>query len=110
MSPRRLLPLGWKTVVSASCAVAGMVPVAAASHNAFLEAEALRLQAMLQPYRRRQRQFRGRMLRSLEEHRKIVERIEAGDADAAADEMRNPVVVQGDRFHDLIAAIRAAEA
>lgn len=107
MSPRRLLPLGWKTVVSASCAVAGMVPVAAASHNAFLEAEALRLQAMLQPYRRRQRQFRGRVLRSLEEHRKIVERIEAGDA---ADEMRNPVVVQGDRFHDLIAAIRAAEA
>ena len=107
MSPRRLLPLGWKTVVSASCAVAGMVPVAAASHNAFLEAEAQRLQAMLQPYRRRQRQFRGRVLRSLEEHRKIVERIEAGDA---ADEMRNPVVVQGDRFHDLIAAIRAAEA
>lgn len=71
----------------------------AASHNAFLESEALRLQAMLQPYRRRQLQFRGRMTRSMEEHQMIVDMIVAGDADAAATEMRNHVVIQGDRFH-----------
>lgn len=81
----------------------------AASRNAFLEAETLRLQAMLQPYRRRQLQFRGRMMRSLEEHQKVVDQIAAGDAEAAANEMRNHVVIQGDRFHDLIASIRSAE-
>ena len=84
--------------------------VYAASRNAFLEAEALRLQAMLQPYRRRQLQFRGRMRRSMEEHQNIIDMIVAGDADAAATEMRNHVVIQGDRFHDLIASIRMAEA
>lgn len=82
----------------------------AASRNAFLESEALRLQAMLQPYRRRQLQFRGRMTRSMEEHQIIIDMIVAGDADAAATEMRNHVVIQGDRFHDLIASIRMAEA
>jgi DNA-binding GntR family transcriptional regulator len=82
----------------------------AASRNAFLEAEALRLQAMLQPYRRRQLQFRGRMKRSLEEHQAIVDLITAGDAEAAAAEMRSHVVIQGDRFHDLVASIRAVEA
>ena len=39
----------------------------------FLEAETLRMQAMLQPYRRRQVQFRGRMMRSLQEHQRIVD-------------------------------------
>ncbi|KGJ06255.1 AsnC family transcriptional regulator [Paracoccus halophilus] len=81
----------------------------AASRNAFLEAEALRLQAMLQPYRRRQLQFRGRMMRSLDEHQRVVDLIAAGDAEGAASEMRNHVVIQGDRFHDLVASMRAAE-
>lgn len=82
----------------------------AASRNAFLEAETLRMQTMLQPYRRRQVQFRGRMTRSLEEHQRILELIAAGDADAAAAEMRSHVVIQGDRFHDLVASIRAVGA
>jgi DNA-binding GntR family transcriptional regulator len=82
----------------------------AASRNAFLEAETLRMQTMLQPYRRRQVQFRGRMMRSLQEHQRILELILAGDADAAATEMRNHVVIQGDRFHDLVASIRAVDA
>lgn len=81
-----------------------------ASRNAFLESEALRLQAMLQPYRRRQVQFRGRMKRSIEEHQAIVDLIAAGDAETAAAEMRNHVIIQGDRFHDLVASIRTAEA
>lgn len=82
----------------------------AASRNAFLEAEALRLQAMLQPYRRRQLQFRGRMRRSMEEHQNIIDMIVAGDDEAAANHMRNHVVIQGDRFHDLIASIRMVDA
>ncbi|SDD36421.1 DNA-binding transcriptional regulator, GntR family [Paracoccus isoporae] len=78
----------------------------AASGNRFLEAEARRMQTMLQPYRRRQVQLRGRMMRSLHEHRRIVQMIEAGDAERAATEMNAHVVIQGERFHELVAALR----
>lgn len=81
----------------------------AASGNGFLENEASRLQTMLQPYRRRQLNVRGRMLRSLEQHEAVLGRIEAGDASAAADEMNAHVRIQGDRFHELIASLRPRE-
>jgi DNA-binding GntR family transcriptional regulator len=77
-----------------------------ATHNAFLEQEAMRLHAMLQPYRRMQLQVRNRMARSFAEHDSVVAAIRAGDGDAAAEAMRGHVVIQGDRFHDLLAAIR----
>jgi len=77
-----------------------------ATHNAFLEQEAMRLHAMLQPYRRMQLQVRNRMTRSFAEHDAVVAAIRAGDGDAAAEAMRAHVVIQGDRFHDLLAAIR----
>ena len=77
-----------------------------ATHNAFLEQEAMRLHAMLQPYRRMQLQVRNRMARSFAEHDAVVTAIRAGDGDAAAEAMRAHVVIQGDRFHDLLAAIR----
>ncbi|SMO86509.1 transcriptional regulator, GntR family [Paracoccus laeviglucosivorans] len=77
-----------------------------ATHNAFLEREASRLHAMLQPYRRMQLQVRNRMGRSYAEHDAVVMAISAGDADAAARALRDHVIVQGDRFHDLIAALR----
>lgn len=77
-----------------------------ASGNRFLESEALRLQTMLQPYRRRQLHLRGRMMRSLQEHCKIVADIENGDAAGASADMHAHVVIQGDRFHELIAALR----
>jgi DNA-binding GntR family transcriptional regulator len=32
--------------------------------------------------------------------------IRSGDDQAAAEAMRNHVVIQGDRFHDLLAALR----
>lgn len=79
----------------------------AATRNAFLEAQALRLQAMLQPYRRRQLQLRGRMLRSLDEHDQIVALIAAGESEKAGSAMHGHVVIQGDRFHDLITAMRS---
>ncbi|WP_018001190.1 GntR family transcriptional regulator [Paracoccus sp. N5] len=77
-----------------------------ATHNAFLEREASRLHAMLQPYRRMQLKVRNRMARSFAEHDAVVAHIRAGDAQAAATALRDHVIVQGDRFHDLIAAMR----
>ena len=79
-----------------------------ATHNAFLAQEASRLHAMLQPYRRMQLQVRNRMARSFAEHDAVVAAIRAGNPEAAAgaEAMRDHVVIQGDRFHDLLAAMR----
>lgn len=76
------------------------------TQNAFLAREASRLHAMLQPYRRMQLRVRNRMPRSFAEHDAVVQTIRAGDADAAAQAIYNHVIVQGDRFHDLLAAMR----
>lgn len=77
-----------------------------ATHNSFLLQEALRLHAMLQPYRRMQLRVRHRMGRSYAEHGAVVAAIRAGDPSAASGALRDHVIVQGDRFHDLIAALR----
>ena len=68
--------------------------------------QASRLHSVLQPYRRMQLQVRNRMARSFAEHDAVVAAIREGDDLAAADAMRNHVVIQGDRFHDLLAAMR----
>lgn len=77
-----------------------------ATQNAFLAREASRLHAMLQPYRRMQLRVRNRMPRSFAEHDAVVTAIRAGDAEAAAQAIYSHVIVQGDRFHDLLAALR----
>lgn len=77
-----------------------------AAHNGFLAREASRLHAILQPYRRMQLKVRNRMARSLMEHETVVAAIRAGDDVAAEQAMRGHVVIQGDRFHDLLAALR----
>lgn len=77
----------------------------AASGNGFLHAQATRLQAVLQPYRRRQLQARGRIRRSLDEHRRIEQAIRQGDADLARRLMTDHVLVQGERFRDLAAMV-----
>jgi DNA-binding GntR family transcriptional regulator len=76
-----------------------------AAHNAFLETETLRLQIMLQPYRRRQLQAKGRLQRSLDEHYRIAEAIRAGDEATAAQTMTDHVLMQGERFRDLVAVL-----
>jgi DNA-binding GntR family transcriptional regulator len=78
-----------------------------ATHNAFMAQEASRLHAMLQPYRRLQLQVRNRLARSFAEHDAVVAAIRTGDGEAAAKAMLDHVVIQGDRFHDLLAALRA---
>ena len=53
-----------------------------------------------------QLQVRNRMARSLAEHETVMAAIRAGDDQAAEEAMRSHVVIQGDRFHDLLAAMR----
>lgn len=77
-----------------------------ATHNSFMLQEALRLHAMLQPYRRIQLQVRNRVKRSYSEHEAVVDAIRNGDDLAAASAMRAHVLIQGDRFHDLVSALR----
>ncbi|MFI0473671.1 GntR family transcriptional regulator [Halomonas sp. HMF6819] len=81
----------------------------AASHNHFLAQEAARLHALLQPYRRLQLQVRMRVESSLAEHEAIVAAIEAGDGERTEQLLREHVMVQGERFNDLVASMHALE-
>ncbi len=82
----------------------------AGAHNAFLAEQAAALQRKLRPYRRLQLRVRGRVRRSFDEHQGIVDALTAGDAAAAAERLRSHVVVQGERFADLIASLGRLEA
>ncbi len=74
------------------------------SGNTFLEQEALKLQKRLQPFRRIQLRFRGRIEQSMSEHEMIVEALSNGDAHTAEATLRKHVAVQGDKFHQLVAS------
>ncbi len=78
------------------------------SGNSFLAQEAAKLHKRLQPFRRQQLRFRGRMGQSMSEHEQIVRALEAGDAEAATDALRNHVAVQGEKFHQLMATLKNA--
>lgn len=78
----------------------------AASANAFLQNETLKLQNRLKAYRRVQLRFRGRMRQSLSEHDQIVEALDAGSADDVAGLLRNHVAVQGEKFQQLMATLK----
>lgn len=82
----------------------------AASHNGFLTEQALQLQRRLRPYRRMQLHVRDRVRASFSEHDGIVEAIRGGDAERAAQLVREHVAVQGERFGDLIASLNALRA
>lgn len=79
----------------------------AGSHNGFLQDEAQQLHRRLRPYRRLQLRVRNRMDTSLHEHQGVVDAIVAGHADEAAVALREHVVVQGERFGDLLASLAA---
>ncbi|MCJ2060345.1 GntR family transcriptional regulator [Methylobacterium sp. J-048] len=81
-----------------------------ASRNAFLAEQALSLHRRLAPYRRLQLRVRQRLPQSLAEHEAIVAAIVAGDDAGAAEALRSHVLVQGDRFTDLVAGLRAPSA
>ncbi|MBX3658874.1 MAG: GntR family transcriptional regulator [Ramlibacter sp.] len=77
----------------------------AGSHNGFLSEQALQMQRRLRPYRRLQLRVPNRMSASFSEHSEIVRAIVSGDAQAAAQAMRDHVMVQGERFGDLLASL-----
>lgn len=77
----------------------------AGSHNHFLTEQALHLHRRLRPYRRLQLRVRNRMGVSFKEHEAIVQAILAGDANATALALRDHVVIQGERFGDLLASM-----
>ena len=80
----------------------------AASHSGFLAEQCLTLHRRLRPYRRLQLRVRNRVAISFSEHGGIVDAILAGDAEKASMRLRKHVLVQGDRFSDLVATIKIA--
>ena len=78
----------------------------AASHSGFLAEQCVTLHRRLRPYRRLQLRVRNRVETSFKEHNAIIEAILAGDPEGARERLRSHVVIQGDRFSDLVASIR----
>ena len=76
------------------------------SHNAFLAEQAANLQLRLGPYRRLQLRVRDRIARSFAEHQQILNAILAGDSESSGEWLRKHVLVQGERFADLMAVLR----
>jgi len=81
----------------------------AASHNGFLTEQAGALQRKLRPYRRLQLRVRHRLQRSFEEHQAVLDAIRAGQVDRAAEAIRDHVMVQGERFVDLLSSLEAMD-
>ncbi|WP_417473730.1 GntR family transcriptional regulator [Leisingera sp.] len=77
------------------------------SGNSFLAQEAAKLHKRLKPFRRQQLRFRGRMAQSMAEHELVVQALERGTADQAADTLRGHVAVQGEKFHQLMATLKS---
>lgn len=77
----------------------------AASQNAYLAEQAQQLRRKLRVYRRLQLRVRGRIATSYTEHDGVVDALLAGQGEAAAERSRAHVLVQGQRFGDLIASL-----
>ena len=75
------------------------------THSTFLAEQASALHKRLSPYRRLQLRVRDRLSTSYHEHQRIVDGILAGDADLTAEALRAHVLVQGDRFGDLMSVV-----
>ncbi|MBP1851592.1 GntR family transcriptional regulator [Rhizobium halophytocola] len=81
-----------------------------ASHNRFLGEQCVTLHRRLRPYRRLQLRVGNRMNTSFDEHGAIVDSILAGESETARQRLRAHIVVQGDRFGDLVAHIQTMKA
>lgn len=82
----------------------------AASHNSYLIEQARALQRKLRPYRRLQLRVRNRLQHSLSEHEAIMAALRDGDPERAMTAARDHVVVQGERFADLLAGLQQLNA
>lgn len=81
-----------------------------AAQNEYLIEQAHSLQRKLRPYRRLQLRVRNRLQKSLAEHQTVLDAIRANEPEQAAQAMRGHVMVQGDRFADLLVELRSFEA
>ena len=79
--------------------------VYAGSHNQFLIEQTRSLYRRLRPYRRLQLRVRDRVSASYSEHDSVVRAILSGDGELTAELMRNHVMIQGQRFADLMASL-----
>lgn len=77
----------------------------AGSHNQFLIDQTRALYRRLRPYRRLQLRVRDRIANSYAEHDAVVAAILAGDGELAARLTREHVMIQGQRFADLMASL-----
>src|SRR5205823_3395703 len=75
------------------------------SHNTFLTEQTKALHRRLRPYRRLQLRVRNRVPASFREHQAVLDAILAGDPERTAKSLREHVLVQGERFADLIASL-----
>ena len=75
------------------------------SHNQFLIEQARSLSRRLRPYRRLQLRVRDRLPTSFAEHDGLVQAIVNGDGELAAQRARDHVMIQGQRFADLMASL-----
>jgi DNA-binding GntR family transcriptional regulator len=76
-----------------------------AGHNDFLFDQCAALQRKLRPYRRLQLRVRNRLQKSFDEHQGILDALRKGDGEAAVENVRGHVIVQGERFADLVASL-----
>ena len=79
-------------------------------HNRFLTDEVRRIRRRLQAYRRLQLRVRNRITDSYAEHGEIVASILAGDAQRAEQALRDHIMVQGERFNQLVAGLQSLKA
>jgi DNA-binding GntR family transcriptional regulator len=77
----------------------------AGSHNQFLIEQTRNLYRRLRPYRRLQLRVRNRLATSYHEHDGVVQAIIDGDGERAAQLLREHVMIQGQRFSDLMASL-----
>lgn len=77
----------------------------AGSHNLFLAEQARALHRRLRPYRRLQLRVRDRLASSYAEHEAVVQAITAGDGERTAELLRGHIMIQGQRFADLMASL-----
>jgi DNA-binding GntR family transcriptional regulator len=77
----------------------------AGSHNQFLIDQTRSLYRRLRPYRRLQLRVRDRVSDSYAEHDGVVKAIISGDGELSAKLTRGHVMIQGQRFADLMASL-----
>ncbi|MFD2270600.1 GntR family transcriptional regulator [Undibacterium arcticum] len=81
----------------------------AGSHNSFLAEQASKLHRRLRLYRRLQLRVRDRVGTSYGEHEDVVQAILDGDGERTAELLRHHILIQGQRFADLIASLPKLE-